>query len=220
MKYYNSDMIKFDSIFLRTELPELQKVGEYATSYSQAQKKHPFMSTKNSLSGILPKGMTSSVIRSMGNIDRRKDTRNFDKIALISDDDDNDYEDNLVGIDPQPLRKLKNKKKSKHSTTKKTSDSTLGGKVFLRNEFEKLDGFKPSDTIDPQADLMDPKEGVLHNLKKKHGILKIPSNQAPTEANNVLENSTIQTAKGVKKDTLSKARILQNLKMNESRVIY
>ena len=201
-------------------MPELQKVGEYTTSYSQAQKKHPFMSTKNSLSGILPKAMTSSVIRSMGNIDRRKDTRNFDKIALISDDDDNDHEDDLVGIDLQPLRKIKNKKKSKHSTNKKSSDSTLVGKMFLRNEFDKLDGFKPSDTIGPQADLMDPKESVLRNLKKKHGILKIPSNQAPAEANNALENSTVQTAKGVKKDTLSKARILHNSKIDESKVLY
>ena len=68
--------------------------------------------------------------------------------------------------------------------------------------------------------MMDPKESVLCNLKKKHGVLKTPSNQAPAEANNALENTTIQTAKGVKKDTLSKARVLQNLKIDESKVLY
>ena len=164
---------------------------------------------------MITKGISSSVLRNMGNIERRKNGKDFDQVALISDNDDDD--DDLMGDYSRPMKKTKIKKKSKTKLTKKLSDPTSSSNNLSRNEVEQLDGFKPPDANGTHIGLMDPKESMLQNLKKKHGMFNTPSNQKTTRFNDLLDDSHPQNVRSIK-SSLSKARILQNSKIDEAKV--
>ena len=145
----------------RTDLPELQKVGEYSYTYGNAEKKEQ-INNKNSIGDMISK--SSSVLRSIGNKAKNRGD-DFDQVALISDDDVDDEEDSSRE-NTKPVKKIKgkNKKKYKPKLGRNLSDPTSNSIAFSRHEAEQMDGLKLQD------EKMDPKEGVLQNLKKKHGM--------------------------------------------------
>ena len=194
---------------LRTDLPELQKVGEYSYSYGLAEKREqPLVKNRHSIGSSL-----GSVLRNMGNIDRkRNDKQDFDQVALISDNDEDD--DDIVK-ESKPVKKTKAKKKAKN---KRISYPTSDSNNLSQNEVEQLDGFKPSGVNGAPLDLIDPKKSVLQNLKKKHGILNTQkSNQKTISFNEYLDDP--QHVRSIK-SSLSRARILQNSKIDEAKVYY
>ena len=197
-------------------MPELQKVGEYSYLYGLAEKREqPLARNKNSIGDRLTKGISSSVLRNMGNMERKKIGKDFDQVALISDNDDDD-DDDLMGDYSRPVKKTKIKKKTKNKLTKRISDPTSNSSNLSRNEAELLDGFQPPGANSTQLDLMDPKESVLQNLKKKHGIFNTTANKKTNRFND-LDDSQPQTVRGIK-SSLSRARILQNSKIDEAKV--
>ena len=206
------------SIFFRltrTDLPELQKVGEYSYKYGNAEKReHSSEKNKNSIGDIISK--SSSVLRSMGSKEKKKNRKgnDFDNLPLISDND-NDEDDSIIE-NSQPTKKIKNKKKLRTKLAKKLSDPTSGSTNLSRYEAEKLDGFKPSN--DAHLDILDPKIGVLQNLKKKHGMTTSPSRRETSRFSELLEEqSPSQQVRGVK-SSRSRARILRNSEIDEAKV--
>ena len=200
--------------FYRTDLPELQNVGEYSYSYANAEKKEQ-LSNKNSIGDMISK--SSSVIRSIGNKEKKKHRGNdFDQVALISDNDDEDDDDSLTESS-KPNKKTKGKKKHKMKLVKKLSDPTSNSKTLSRHEAEQLDGFKPQEQIGSHLDILDPKEGVLHNLKKKHGMYNPSSNRKITRFSESLDDSIPKDVRELK-SSRSRARILRNSEIDEAKV--
>ena len=153
----------------------------------------------------------------MGNKENKKHRRNdFDQVALISDNDDEDEDDSLTES-LKPIKKNKGKKKYKTKLAKKLSDPTSNSKTLSRHEAEQLDGFKPQDQIGSHLEILDPKEGVLHNLKKKHGMFNPSSNRKITRFSDSLDESSPKQVRDLK-SSHSRARILRNSEIDESKV--
>ena len=155
---------------------------------------------------------SSSVLRSIGNKNKHRGN-DFDQVALISDNDDIDDEEDSARENSKPVKKIKgkNKKKYKPKLGRNLSDPTSNSKAFSRHEAEQMDGLKLQD------EKLDPKEGVLQNLKKKHGMFNGSSNRKTTRFNESLDESRPQEVKGAK-SSRSRARILKNSEIDESKV--
>ena len=155
---------------------------------------------------------SSSVLRSIGNKTKNRGD-DFDQVALISDDDDIDDEEDSSRENSKPVKKVKgkNKKKYKPKLGRNLSDPTSNSKGFSRNEAEQMDGLRL------QNEKIDPKEGVLQNLKKKHGMFNNSSNRKATRFNDSLDESSLQEVRGAK-SSRSRARILRNSEIDESKV--
>ena len=154
---------------------------------------------------------SSSVLRSIGNKAKNRGD-DFDQVALISDDDVDDEEDS-ARENSKPVKKIKgkNKKKYKPKLGRNLSDPTSNSKAFSRHEAEQMDGLKLTD------EKMDPKEGVLENLKKKHGMFNNPSCRKASKFSDSKDESNVQEVRGAK-SSRSRARILQNSEIDESKV--
>ena len=160
---------------------------------------------------------SSSVLRSIGNKEKKKHRGNdFDQVALISDTDEDEEDDSLTESS-KPIKKTKGKKKSKTKLVKKLSDPTSSSKPLSWHEAEQLDGFKPQEQLGPHLDILDPKEGVLHNLKKKHGMYNPSSNRKITRFNDSLDESNPTEVRDLK-SSRSRARILRNSEIDEAKV--
>ena len=161
---------------------------------------------------------SSSVLRNMGNKERRKtwNYTDFDHVALISDNSDDDGSNTE---NTKPVKKFKNKKKYKNKLAKKLSDPTARSNSLSRREVEQLDGFKPSSRNgNLYEEIFDPREEVLQNLKKKHGMMTSPSKRKTTRFSDSLEDwLPPQEVKGAK-SAKSRARILRNSEIDESKV--
>ena len=154
---------------------------------------------------------SSSVLRSIGNKAKNRGD-DFDQVALISDDDVDDEEDSSRE-NTKPVKKIKgkNKKKYKPKLGRNLSDPTSNSIAFSRHEAEQMDGLKLQD------EKMDPKEGVLQNLKKKHGMFNNSSSRKATKFSDSKDESNLQEVRGAK-SSRSRARILRNSEIDESKV--
>ena len=154
---------------------------------------------------------SSSVLRSIGNKTKNRGDE-FDQVALISDDDIDDEEDSSrENLKPVKKIKGKNKKKYKPKLGRNLSDPTSDSKTISRHEAEQMDG------LNLQDEKIDPKEGVLKNLKKKHGMFNNPSSRKATRFTDSLDETNLHEVRGAK-SSRSRARILRNSEIDESKV--
>ncbi|TRY74541.1 hypothetical protein TCAL_16822 [Tigriopus californicus] len=176
-----------------TGLPELQNVGEYSGSGFGKAERRKSSALSTLLKPVTPKGLFT-------NPKRPQSKGNYSQLLESEDDDEDDEALSSSGSSsafigtPPPLKPIP-------ATTKERRKSSSTTSTLLRSEVQELD--QSLQWIEHN-----PKQQVLDNIKRRHGITRSPSMDSHNDLFQYPGSNLQQVTES--RDALSRASVLEN----------